>query len=112
MVQMIHRWSVRRRLAVAGTSVIVGVALAGGLVLGTASSAVAKSPCIKLALEFKLQGLAVFTANQTGVNDAAAAYNICHPVAYGGPATASASRPLPTAAFPACRRVPMRSSCV
>ena len=91
MVQMIHRWSVRRRLAVAGTSVIVGVALAGGLVLGTASSAVAKSPCIKLALEFKLQGLAVFTANQTGVNDAAAAYNICHPVAYGGPATASAS---------------------
>jgi ABC-type sugar transport system substrate-binding protein len=69
----------------------VGAALVGGLVLGTASTAVAKAPCIKLALEFKLQGLAVFTANQTGVNKAAAAYNICSPVAYGGPATASAS---------------------
>ena len=90
MLHVIHRWSVRRRLAVAGSSLVVGLVLAGALTLGSAS-AVAKAPCIKLALEFKLQGLAVFTANQTGVNDAAAAYNICHPVAYGGPATASAS---------------------
>jgi ABC-type sugar transport system substrate-binding protein len=90
-MKVIHRWSVRRRLATAGSSLVVVLAVTGGLVLGTASSASAGSSCIKLALEFKLQGLAVFTANQTGVNDAAAAYGICHPVAYGGPATASAS---------------------
>jgi ABC-type sugar transport system substrate-binding protein len=67
------------------------VALVGGLALGTASTAVAKSSCIKLALEFKLQGLPVFEANQKGVNLAAKAYGICSPVAYGGPATASAT---------------------
>ena len=91
MLRIIHKWTIRRRLAVASCSLVAMVALVGGLALGTASTAVAKSSCIKLALEFKLQGLAVFTANQTGVNDAAAAYGICHPVTYGGPATASAS---------------------
>jgi ABC-type sugar transport system substrate-binding protein len=91
VLNAIHRWSLRRRLATAGSSLVVVLALTGGLVLGTASSASAGSSCIKLALEFKLQGLAVFTANQTGVNDAAKAYGICSPVAYGGPATASAS---------------------
>jgi ABC-type sugar transport system substrate-binding protein len=88
---MIHRWSVRRRLAVAGGSLVTMLAVAGGLVLGTASTASASSSCIKLALEFKLQGLPVFEANQKGVNEAAKAYGICTPVAYGGPATASAS---------------------
>jgi len=91
MLRVIHRWSVRRRLAVASGSLVTVLALAGGLVLGTASSATATSSCIKLALEFKLQGLPVFEANQTGVNKAAKAYGICSPVAYGGPATASAS---------------------
>jgi len=91
MLQVIHRWSVRRRLAVASGSLVAVLALVGGSLLGTASTAAAKSPCIKLALEFKLQGLPVFEANQKGVNLAAKAYGICTPVAYGGPATASAS---------------------
>jgi len=65
MLRVIHRWSVRRRLAVASGSLVTVLALAGGLVLGTASSATATSSCIKLALEFKLQGLPVFEANQT-----------------------------------------------
>jgi len=70
----------------------VAVLAAGAAALGTIGAASgASTGCIKMLLEFKLQGLAVFTANTTGVNNVAAAYNICHPVKYGGPATASAT---------------------
>jgi len=80
----------RSRIAIASG----GVALvAAGAAFGTISTtaATAKSSCIKMLLEFKLQGLPVFEANQKGVNAAAKTYGICSPVAYGGPATASAT---------------------
>ena len=77
----------RSRIAIATGGVAL---LAFGVAFG-ASSAGASSSCIKMLLEFKLQGLAVFQANTTGVNNVAAAYGICHPVKYSGPAAASAT---------------------
>jgi ABC-type sugar transport system substrate-binding protein len=90
VLHSIQKWGIRRR--VAALTGVVALAATGAAV-GTvgATTAVAKSKCIKLALEFKLQGLSVFAANTKGVNEAAKAYGICTPVAYGGPATASAT---------------------
>lgn len=90
MLHSIKKLRTRGRIALATGGVAV---LAAGAAIGTVSSAsaVAKSSCIKLALEFKLQGLPVFEANQKGVNLAAKTFGICGPVAYGGPATASAT---------------------
>ena len=79
----------RGRVALATGGVVL---LAAGATFGAVSStAGASSGCIKMLLEFKLQGLPVFEANQVGVNKAASAYGICTPVAYGGPASASAT---------------------
>jgi ABC-type sugar transport system substrate-binding protein len=85
-----NRWVSRGRIALATGA--VALAAAAGLVgaVGTSASA-AKSSCIKMLLEFKLQGLPVFEANLKGVNDVAKAYGICSPVKYGGPTTASAT---------------------
>jgi len=84
-----NRWGNRGRIALATGGVVLAAAAAlAGTVGGTAT---ASSSCIKMLLEFKLQGLPVFEANQKGVNDAAKAYGICSPVKYGGPATASAT---------------------
>jgi len=80
----------RSRLAIAGGGACLLLAATAFGAIST-TSAVAQGSCIKMLLEFKLQGLAVFEANQTGVNNVAAAYGICNPVAYGGPTTASAS---------------------
>ena len=87
MLRMIRT---RSRLAIAGggACLILAATAFGALSTG---SAVAKGKCLKVALEFKLQGLAVFTANTQGANMVAAKYGICHPQAYGGPATASAT---------------------
>ncbi|HEX2701973.1 MAG TPA: substrate-binding domain-containing protein [Solirubrobacteraceae bacterium] len=90
MLQVVHKWSTRTRIAAATGAVALAAAGAAFGTIGT-TAATAKSKCIKLALEFKLQGLPVFEANQKGVNEAAKAYGICTPVAYGGPATASAT---------------------
>src|ERR1700689_1974104 len=85
-VQKLRR---RGRIALATGGVAL---LAAGITFGAvSSSAGASSSCIKMLLEFKLQGLPVFEANQVGVNKTAKAYGICSPVAYGGPATASAT---------------------
>jgi ABC-type sugar transport system substrate-binding protein len=90
VLHVIQKWGARRRIATAVGTVALLAAGTAAVTIGTAS-ATASSKCIKLALEFKLQGLSVFQANQKGVNEAAKAYGICTPVAYGGPATASAS---------------------
>jgi ABC-type sugar transport system substrate-binding protein len=90
VLHVIHKWSTRSRIVAATGAVAL---VAAGTAIGTVgtTAATAKSKCIKLALEFKLQGLPVFEANTKGVNEAAKAYGICTPVAYGGPATASAT---------------------
>jgi ABC-type sugar transport system substrate-binding protein len=89
LLHSIQKLGRRGRVALATGGVAL---LAAGIAFGAVSStAGASSSCIKMLLEFKLQGLPVFEANQVGVNDAAKAYGICSPVAYGGPATASAT---------------------
>ncbi|HUB75514.1 MAG TPA: substrate-binding domain-containing protein [Solirubrobacteraceae bacterium] len=91
MLQSILKLGPRSRIALA-----TGVATlaAAGTVLGTVGSSAASAKsgkCIKLAVEFKLQGLSVFDANIKGVDQAAKYYDICGKPAYGGPATASAT---------------------
>jgi ABC-type sugar transport system substrate-binding protein len=90
VLHSIHTLRTRGRIALATGGVAV---LAAGAAFGTlsATTAAAKGSCIKMALEFKLQGLPVFEANQKGVNLAAKTFGICGPVAYGGPASASAT---------------------
>ena len=90
MLHSIQKLRIRSRIAIATGAVALAAAGIAFVTIGT-TAATASSKCIKLALEFKLQGLSVFEANQKGVNEAAKAYGICSPVAYGGPATASAS---------------------
>ena len=90
MLHSIQKWGIRSRIATATGAVALAAAGIAFVTIGSTTAA-AKSKCIKLALEFKLQGLPVFEANQKGVNEAAKAYGICSPVAYGGPATASAT---------------------
>jgi len=84
---VLHAIGKRGRIAVA-----IALAAAGTAVgVFTTTTATAKAPCIKLAVEFKLQGLPVFEANIKGVDQAAKYYNICGKPSYGGPATASAT---------------------
>jgi ABC-type sugar transport system substrate-binding protein len=85
-----NRLGSRTRIALATGGVALAAAAALVGTIGATTSA-AKGSCIKMLLEFKLQGLPVFEANQKGVNNVAKAYGICSPVKYGGPATASAT---------------------
>ncbi len=89
MLHSIRKLRTRGRVALATGGVAV---LAAGAAFGTISTtaASAKSGCIKMLLEFKLQGLPVFEANLKGAQQYAKTFNICKPT-YGGPATASAT---------------------
>jgi rhamnose transport system substrate-binding protein len=79
----------RLRLAIAGLTSLALIPFA--LSAAGVSAAPARGACIRLAVEFKLQGLPVFKANWEGINIASKTFGICGPVAYGGPTTASAA---------------------
>ena len=89
MLHSIRKLRARSRIAIATGSVAVIAAGAAFGTLGT-TTASASGGCIKMLLEFKLQGLPVFEANVKGADEYAKTFNICKPK-YGGPATASAT---------------------
>jgi ABC-type sugar transport system substrate-binding protein len=89
VLHSIRKLRTRGRIALAtGGVAVVAAGAAFGTVGTTAASA--KGGCIKMLLEFKLQGLSVFEANLKGADEYASKFNICKP-SYGGPATASAT---------------------
>jgi ABC-type sugar transport system substrate-binding protein len=90
VLDQIRKFGTRSRLALAAGAVALAAAGVVATTIGTTTAA-ASSKCIKLAVEFKLQGLSVFDANIKGVDQAAKYYGICGQPTYGGPATASAT---------------------